>query len=222
MTAATRELNAETMSTAEIRALLGALGPGETVQVVSPEAPDDLLEELQEEEEGRFEWSRLETGPSRTRLEVRRRASEGPRSVTSYLEADHDRLDAIVPEVERLAHAGSFMEARARFGVFVCGLDWHIEAEEQVLFPMFEAKTGMTHGPTQVMRGEHVDIRARMHAVAEALGAEDVARVNGALGELIGLLSSHNQKEEKMLYPMMDRALDFDAQERLVRRIEAF
>lgn len=73
------------------------------------------------------------------------------------------------------------------------------------------------------MRGEHVDIRAHMEKVERALAAEDVAATNDALGNLTGLLASHNQKEERMLYPMMDRALDGpEAQEKLVRRIDAF
>jgi uncharacterized protein (DUF2249 family)/hemerythrin superfamily protein len=206
----------------EIRAALEALGPGEAV-VIAGEDPREVVDELEEEDPGRFEWSLLEDSPERTRLEVRRRASEGPRSVTGYLQADHQRLDAIIPLVERLADAGSFAEARARFGDFACGLDWHINVEEQLVFPFFEAKTGMTQGPTTVMRVEHKDIRERIRHVVTALDAGDAARVGDALGELTTVLAAHNLKEERMLYPMTDRAIDtLEAQERLVRRIAKF
>lgn len=206
----------------EIRAAIEALRPGDGVVLVG-EDPRALVDELEEEEPGRLEWSLLEDSPERTRLEVRRRTSEGPRTVTGYLQADHHRLDAILPAVERLVDAGSFTEAAARFGEFACGLGWHIDVEEQVLFPFFEAKTGMTRGPTTVMRVEHTDIRERIERVIAALKAGQAAPVRGALGELTTLLASHNLKEERMLYPMTDRAIEsFEAQERLVQRIAKF
>lgn len=148
---------------------------------------------------------------------------ESSRSVTEYLQADHQRLDAIVPDVERLAGAGSLAESRARFGAFVDGLSRHIDVEEQILFPTFEEKTGMTSGPTVVMRREHVEIRAAMARVSAALDAGDTATAHEALAELTALLEAHNMKEERMLYPMTDRALGTaEAREALVRRIEAF
>lgn len=204
------------------RAALEALSPGDGLVLVG-EDPRALVDELEEEEPGRFEWSLLEDSSERIRLEVRRRTSEGPRSVTSYLQADHRRLDAIIPAVERLADASSFAEAQARFAEFACGLGWHIDVEEQVLFPFFEAKTGMTRGPTTVMREEHKDIHERMKRVTAALGENSLAGMRDALGELTTILAAHNMKEERMLYPMTDRATDsFEAQERLVRRIAKF
>lgn len=203
----------------EVRAAIEALAPGDAV-VLAGEDPRALVDELEEEEPGRFEWSLLEDSAERTRLEVRRRTSEGPRTVTGYLQADHRRLDAITPDVERLADAGSFAEARARFGELACGLGWHIDVEEQMLFPFFEAKTGMTRGPTTVMRDEHVEIKGGMQRVAAALDAGNVGAFRDALGELVAILSAHNMKEEKMLYPMTDRAIDtVEAQERFVARL---
>lgn len=208
---------------ARVRAALDALAPGDALVLVGAEAPRALLRELLEASPARYEWSFLESSPGRSRVALRRRREEGPRSVTGYLQADHDRLDAIALEVVRLAAEGSFAEARRRFGEFACGLGWHIDVEEQVLFPAFEEKTGMTRGPTTVMRAEHVDIREHMRRVTAALEASDAAATKAALGELTALLGAHNMKEERMLYPMTDRALGgADAQEALVRRIEGF
>lgn len=206
----------------EIRAAVEALTPGDAAVIVG-EDPRSIVDELEEEEPGRFEWSVLEDSPERTRLEVRRRANAGPRSVTEFLQADHRRLDAILPIVERLADAGAFTEAQARFGEFACGLGWHIDVEEEVLFPFFEAKTGMTRGPTTVMRVEHKDIHERIQRVVAALEAHQLASLRDALGELTSLLNTHNLKEERMLYPMTDRSIDtIEGQERLVRRLARY
>ncbi len=206
----------------EIRAAVEALGAGEGL-IIAGEDPRAIVDELEEEEPGRFEWSLLEDSSARTRLEVRRRKSEGPRSVTKFLQGDHDRLDAILVLVQRLAGEGSFPEAQARFGEFACGLDWHINVEEQLVFPFFEAKTGMTRGPTTVMRVEHKEIREGIQGVIAALSACDAVPSHDAISKLNVILTAHNMKEEKMLYPMTDRAIDtFEAQERLVRRIAKF
>ncbi len=206
----------------EARAAIEALGPGDAL-VLTGEDPREIVDELEEEEPGRLDWSLLEDSPEHSRLEVRRRASSGPRTVTGFLQGDHQRLDAIVIVVERLTEAGSFDEAIATFSEFACGLGWHIDVEEQVLFPFFEAKTGMTSGPTTVMRGEHKEIRECIRRVTAALEAREAAPVGDALGELTAILGAHNMKEERMLYPMTDRAIDtVEAQERLVLRIAKF
>lgn len=227
MTNAIAELDVRDISQptrlAEIHASIHALAPGEALVLVGLEVPRSLLDELQRETAGRFEWSLLERGPGEVRVELRRRTSERPRSVTEYLQADHVRLDAIMEEVERLARTASFVEARASFGSFVAGLDWHIDVEEQVVFPAFEELTGTPRGPTTVMRMEHVDIRERMQRATAALGTQSVDAIGNALRELTTLLATHNMKEERMLYPMTDRALGTPtAQEELVQRVERF
>jgi hemerythrin-like domain-containing protein len=45
----------------------------------------------------------------------------------------------------------------------------HFGVEESVLFPRFEQSTGMYRGPTQVMRGEHVQMRQLLAAAEAAL-----------------------------------------------------
>lgn len=113
--------------------------------IVNDHYPRPLLDEFRGgARPGSFEWNVLEAGPDRFRVEIRRREAAGLRNVTEYLETDHRRLDDIVAEVRRLADAGGFAQAGARFAEFVCGLDRHIEVEEQILFPLFERMTGMT------------------------------------------------------------------------------
>lgn len=222
----TRELDVRTLPPMrrhpEIFGLFDTLKPDEAFVLVNDHDPKPLLYQFQAEHPGRFEWSVLEAGPARFRIEIRRRAAGGARGVAEYLEGDHKRLDAIVPEVQRLAGAGSFPAASERFAEFVCGLDWHISAEERVLFPTFEEMTGMSGGgPTFVMRGEHVEIRRLMGEVAGALKAGNTAAA-GLLRSLTETLATHNMKEERMLYPMVDRAAGNDrARDDLVKRLQA-
>jgi hemerythrin-like domain-containing protein len=128
-------------------------------------------------------------------------------TVTAYLEADHRRLDDIAKGVAKWLRAGSVGEALRDFEGFAGGLNRHIDAEEQVLFPAFEELTGVPHGPTAVMRAEHVEIRRRMAAAVAAMRAGKAPLALGALAALVDLLSMHNKKEEGVLYPWADEAL---------------
>jgi hypothetical protein len=82
----------------------------------------------------------------------------GP-TVTGYLHWDHRRLDALLESSRSSLGDGAHADAAARFLEFATGLGRHIRMEEEVLFPAFEASTGMRGaGPTTVMRGEHLEI----------------------------------------------------------------
>jgi iron-sulfur cluster repair protein YtfE (RIC family) len=150
-----------------------------------------------------------------------RDASE-PRTVTALLQADHQRLDAVVDAVRARASEGSFGEARERFVGCATALRRHIDVEEQILFPAFEAATGMKGGgPTFVMRREHVEIRRLLDVVAASLEGTDVTSVAEASEALVALLGAHNRKEEHVLYPMTDAGLDAAAASDLVERLRA-
>jgi len=144
-------------------------------------------------------------------------------SITSLLEADHERLDAILAGVKRHVAAASRPEAAAEFARFREGLERHIVLEEEVLFPVLEKRTGMADaGPTAVMRAEHREIRRLLGEVASILDGESEEDMLAPMAALTGVLLAHNGKEERILYPMSDRALA-DAPERseVMERVRA-
>ena len=75
------------------------------------------------------------------------------------------------------------------------------------MFPAFETKTGMTSGPTQVMRWEHEQIRGFLQAIAGKLAAE-TDDTSDDEADLLAVLGPHNHKEESILYPMIDQITD--------------
>jgi len=126
-------------------------------------------------------------------------------TLTECLQTDHRRLDAILAECKALAIAGRFAAATDRFMTFRHGLSRHIDAEEDVLFPALAEHAPHAAGPMNVMRAEHGRIRELMSTLAGALAASDPAwrSVVDALEEI---LSGHNMKEERVLYPIADEA----------------
>ena len=207
---------------AEILGIFDALGPLDVFVIVNDHYPTPLLETFQSARPGGFEWNVLEAGPVRFRIEIRRRQTQSPCSVTEHLATDHRRLDAILAEVRSLVQAGALPQAGTRFTEFQCGLDHHIDVEEQILFPLFEQMTGLRDGgPTFVMRGEHVEIHRLMDDTTAVLQTGDQAQADAALDSLMDVLASHNMKEERVIYPMTDRAAGDDAaRAELVRRLQ--
>jgi regulator of cell morphogenesis and NO signaling len=200
-----------------------ALLPGQSVVVVAEREPRELLQRLQADRKGTFEWSLLEAGPSTFRVELTRRSAEpgASREVGEALAWDHDRLDAIEKRAFDHLEAGDVDGARAAWNEFAVGLRRHIRFEEEILFPTFEARVGVSPeaGPTAVMRGEHRDIEALIEAVGRALGGDDAPLPLRA--ELHHVLGQHNLKEERVLYPVTDQVLAPAERDALVGRIQA-
>lgn len=124
----------------------------------------------------------------------------------SFFTSDHRACDQEWALVEKAVDDGDAARAREAFAVFDASMRRHLAMEEDVLFPAFEARTGSSMGPTQVMRIEH----ERMRGLLAQMAATAASNVEGLvdLGDtLLMLVQQHNVKEEGILYPMAERAL---------------
>lgn len=128
-------------------------------------------------------------------------------TIRTFMTDDHRRCDDFFAEAEQAIGKKNIEAARASFGHFRTAVLAHFDSEEKTLFPTFEAKTGMTMGPTQVMRMEHQQMRSLMDAAKMALqtGAKDDFLAQAET--LLIMLQQHNMKEENVLYPMCDQHL---------------
>ena len=124
-------------------------------------------------------------------------------SITEYFSKDHDRLDNLLKDFLDLKKS-DFSRAKELFKEFKTGLQRHIVWEEDVLFPYFEKKTGMSNaGPTVVMRSEHREIGGYLEQVHEKVKGNNI-NSDSEEQNLLSALSHHNLKEEKILYPSID------------------
>lgn len=129
-------------------------------------------------------------------------------TITRYMENDHRRCDELFAAAERLVAAGEWSAAADAYARFHGAIEHHFGMEEEELFPAFEAATGSTMGPTQVMRMEHGQMRSLFERMRNALTAKDGDTYLGASDTLLILMQQHNMKEEQMLYPMSEQVLN--------------
>ncbi|MBF0191848.1 MAG: hemerythrin domain-containing protein [Magnetococcales bacterium] len=166
------------------------------------------LRSLQESRWGAFDWRPLEKGPERWRVRLSRVAAGGkPRGIGAFLGEDHEWCDTLYAAMENAAISGDMEKARGLFGEFEVGMAHHFNMEETVFFPAFEQATGMTQGPTMVMRMEHRQMLGVIAQMRQALDQGDGSGVTRGASTLMVLMRQHNIKEEQMLYPMGDMHL---------------
>ena len=128
-------------------------------------------------------------------------------TIRELLTDDHRQCDDLFAVVEQAVAAGDWDKADAAFARFCAGMLNHFDLEEGTLFPEFEAQTGMTMGPTQVMRSEHRQMRELLAAAEVSLAARDADDYSGYAETLLIMAQQHNMKEENILYPMCDQHL---------------
>lgn len=128
-------------------------------------------------------------------------------AIAEYLTDDHQHCDELFADAENAAGEQDWSTAQSRFQAFQQATLRHFAREEEVLFPAFEAATGMVAGPTQVMRAEHAQMRETLASMGSALARRDGSLYLGLAETLLMLMRQHNMKEEQILYPMSDRAL---------------
>ena len=142
-------------------------------------------------------------------------------SITTPLFQHHKHCDEIFADAEEACGGGDWAAGAEAFEVFRGQLETHFASEEELLFPAFEAATGMTSGPTEVMRGEHRQMRDLLAQMQAAVEARDNDAFGGAAETLLILMQQHNMKEENILYPMCDNALgSSDVGASLVERLK--
>jgi iron-sulfur cluster repair protein YtfE (RIC family) len=155
------------------------------------------------------------------------RRGRGLPSLAELLEEDHARLDAIADEMLRNLHLDP-VRAVVLAHHFSEGMRRHVTSEEAVLFPPYRAHFGASGDATSAtMEREHramVHYLDRLRAVAERMllvherdqAAGEVQRVLRGLGAVI---AEHSDKEERIMFPLLDRTLGEEQRAELLRKL---
>lgn len=138
-------------------------------------------------------------------------------TIRQFMTADHRHCDDLFAQVEETVGRRDLALARSSFVAFQAGMLAHFSGEEETLFPAFEQRTGMSEGPTRVMRMEHQQIRGLLQEAAETLAAGDIDGYLGVADTIVIMMQQHNMKEENILYPMCDQHLAGETPELLER-----
>lgn len=146
-------------------------------------------------------------------------------SITQTLTHVHRECDEFFVGAENAVVKNNWDEALRLFHQFRGAMEQHLQNEEQVLFPAFEQRSGISQhggisiGPTQMMRMEHVPMRELLQAMETSLAERSRQQYLGQSETLLTLMQQHNVKEENVLYPMTDRVLADECAD-ILRRLQ--
>jgi iron-sulfur cluster repair protein YtfE (RIC family) len=134
-------------------------------------------------------------------------------SISEFFSAQHRACDKLFEQMETAVSQDDWQQAEVLYKELRQDTLQHFSNEEEGLFPLFEEKTGMQAGPTQVMRSEHAELRELLQRMGDAVRARNRDEALGTAETFFLFLQQHNVKEEQVLYPMADQALQGALQE---------
>lgn len=197
---------------AKIKAAAGDLKEGDSLFIRSSAEFNNLVGTVLDENAGKIEWQ-----PYNKKDEVWSGYLFGtttpPTSIFQLMEKHHKYCDNLYVKGENALAAKNVTEGVEHIEAFLYNMDLHFQREEKMLFIAFEEKTGMTQGPTQVMRMEHEQVRGVLSEIRDSIVKKDYQRILDQAETLLILIQQHNSKEENMLYPMCDQHLGGSVQQ---------
>ena len=140
--------------------------------------------------------------------------------ISQYMIPEHRECDDYFAASESMVASGNWEDANEKFLQFADTTLLHFKKEEDEIFPAFEAQSGSSEGPTQVMRFEHEQVRGLIGKLAHAIEAKDKDAYLSLAESMMILIQQHNMKEEQMLYAMCDRMIPMDQKEQLIETVK--
>ena len=203
------------------------LGEAHVLEVQVPPRP--LLRHLLDDGALGHALLLLERDGDHGRIAVVPRTARGAPTIAELLEEDHRRLDGISDQMCRSSHLDP-PRAVLLANLLARGMMRHVQAEEAVIFPVYDARLGRGPSQTAPLVREH---RAVLHYIERLLRAaervldarvreEAIEELMRAHRGLMGVLADHNDREERTLFPLLDRLLPEEERWDLLRRLVLF
>jgi hemerythrin-like domain-containing protein len=122
-------------------------------------------------------------------------------STATLLRAEHARLEVIYERLLGAYRSGSWIDVAAEWERFEPALRAHMDLEERHVFPVFREVD-----PEEVehLLRDHDQLRSRLEVLGVNVELHAVTPIDAE--ELIERLRAHRAREERLLYPWMDKA----------------
>jgi hypothetical protein len=140
-------------------------------------------------------------------------------TVARYVAADLVRMDVLLEELSGAVERGRLAQARTVVEGFDHALREHVRMEEDLLLPVFLARSGV-EGPAISLIAEHRDLARGTGLIQSALGDGDAAVCEQAIRFLREILPGHRSKAH-ILHPAVDMLLSDPERARLLAKLRA-
>lgn len=121
-------------------------------------------------------------------------------SLAKMLRAEHQRLERVYDNLLTAYRGGSWEDVRKQWADFEPALRRHMEAEEHQVFEAFRAAAP---SEADVLSEEHAELRGLLETIAMSIELHAVPERDAE--ELVRRLREHGIREERILYPWLER-----------------
>jgi hemerythrin-like domain-containing protein len=121
----------------------------------------------------------------------------------ALLRRDHAQLVKTYDALLAAYRSDDWNQVRAQWAVFETAIRAHMDKEEREVFPEFR---GANPEEAEALLAEHVELRGLLGTLGVAMDLHAVPERD--VQELVARIRAHGAREEAVLYPWMDDALD--------------
>lgn len=133
--------------------------------------------------------------------------AETMEKICDHLKSDHRHCDDLLARAAAIIEQRNWQDAGTAFRHFCHVLRRHMKMEEEVLFPACEAVMIHSSEPIAMLRIEHEQIHGIIERMSWALCRLDAVDFLLHSETFTILIQEHGMKEDKIVYPMLDRIL---------------
>lgn len=138
-----------------------------------------------------------------------------------WLVHDHKDYEKALYECQLAVEQEDLREAKRRFDALRSELERHVEMEEKVLYPAYEAVAGAPHGPTEALREQHRELLRLLRDCSEVFATRDPEHISESLSTLDAAMTRHHDMEEEIFLPMAGHAL-LGSREEIQAKLDEF
>lgn len=142
-------------------------------------------------------------------------------SSDNWLVHDHSMYETLLAQCADAVDMEDWKAAKTAFQEMIWHLKGHMAMEEEVLYPAYDSRIRLPHGPTQALIEEHDSIVRHAADLVRVMQSRDADLVLDCLSHMEKLMIKHHEKEEDIFLPMAGLLLEQD-REQILEQLHQF
>ena len=121
---------------------------------------------------------------------------------SNWLVHDHRKYEVALDECDIAAGAENWIDAIRLFNEFVDWFKFHVQLEEDVLYPLFKQEFGDPGGELTILSEEHDDLVRLLRDLVTVIKAKAYDHFEDSLKPFRKAIAEHNEHEERVFQRM--------------------
>ncbi len=139
---------------------------------------------------------------------------------TDWLIHDHHKYDVMLTECEMAAEMADWKDAVRLFNKFITDLKFHMQLEDEVLYPLFAKKEADSESEIAELYEEHDNLIRLLQDLVCIIKTKNIDHFMESLLPLHKAMNEHNEHEEAVFQSLGDDSL-LTQRDEIISRLSA-